>query len=155
MIKSLTVTDPDITDKGPIIEVTIPKPEGYHRFHDGRSIPLSSITEEIKPIQVKALIDTGSANCWIADWIVDKFGLLNLGGKKARNTLGIEHISGTYQATIIFPTEPLELEIPGIAQNLPLIDSNFDCIIGRAILEHCTFTYNGKQNKFTMEFEVD
>jgi predicted aspartyl protease len=154
MIKTLMIVDANIIEDGPIIDVEINVLDGFLKAPDGRNISLTKLEHIPDPINVKALIDTGTANCCIADWIVEKLALVEIGRKDASNALGQPYVSKMYMAQVVIPTVPEHFVCNGDVQSLPMKDTKFDCIIGRSILSHGISTYYGPENKFTLTFYI-
>lgn len=109
----------------------------------------------LTPLQ--ALIDTGASNS-VIDIEVVKY--LNLTSTKKRESLFANGLSGEhyiYDISILLSDKHHKL-FPSRASGVDLTE--FKCegidiqlIIGRDILQHCCFIYNGTTGRFTLEFK--
>lgn len=116
---------------GPFIEpVTITHPRiAQERLEEqGRNIPA---------ISVRALIDTGASSSIVSQQVADELGLAQTGYQNV-SSVQDEQLQPVYYARIIFPWSS-GIEIPIIS--CPL--RRFDFLIGRDVLAHWHFTYNG------------
>lgn len=119
-----------LSQVGPFIEVTLTHPR----------IVQEQLKEEGKSpliVSVKALIDTGASNSVITPGMAEQLGLIHTGYQKV-SSVQDEQQRPVYFGAIVFPWGSGK-EIPIVA--CPL--KNFDCLIGRDILRHWHFTYNG------------
>ena len=88
-------------------------------------------------ISVNALIDTGASGTVITPRVADQLGLIHTGFQKV-SSVQDEQQRPVYYGFIIFPW--------GSGKEIPFIScplKNIDCLIGRDILLHWHFTYNG------------
>lgn len=117
---------------GPIIPVIITQPKSV----------ADNLIKEAKPvpaIQVRALIDTGAFGSVITPTIAEKLGLIQTGFQKVTSVNNQED-QPAYFAKIQFTW--------GSAKDVQVVacplKGPFECLIGRDILLHWNFTYNGK-----------
>jgi predicted aspartyl protease len=115
---------------GAFIEVTITHPrivqENFKQ--QGKSAPT---------VSVKALIDTGASGTVITPRVASQLSLVQTGFQKV-SSVQDEQERPVYYGFIIFPW--------GSGKEIPIVScplKNFDCLIGRDILLHWHFTYNG------------
>lgn len=119
-----------LNQMGAFIPVTITHPQSIQEKlkQQGKSIP--SVT-------VNALIDTGASGTVITPRVADKLGLIHTGYQKV-SSVQDEQERPVYYGFIIFPW--------GMGKAIPIVScplKNMDCLIGRDILLHWHFTYNG------------
>jgi len=119
-----------LNQMGAFIEVTITHPRIIQKNfkEQGKSIPT---------VRVNALIDTGASGTVITPRVADQLGLVHTGFQKVTSVQD-EQQRPVYYGFIIFPW--------GGAKEIPIVScplKNFDCLIGRDILLHWHFTYNG------------
>ena len=115
---------------GAIIKVNITHPQIVQENfkQQGKSVPT---------VNINALIDTGASCTVIAPDVADQLGLVHTGFQKV-SSVQDEQQQPVYYGFIIFPWGS-GIESPIVS--CPL--KNFDCLIGRDILLHWHFTYNG------------
>jgi predicted aspartyl protease len=119
-----------LNQMGAFIQVTLTHPRIIQeKFNQqGKSVPT---------ISVKALIDTGASGSVITPKVADQLGLIHTGFQKV-SSVQDEQLRPVYYGFIIFPW--------GSGKEIPIVScplKNFDCLIGRDILLHWHFTYNG------------
>ncbi|MFH1824838.1 MAG: retropepsin-like aspartic protease [Candidatus Firestonebacteria bacterium] len=119
-----------LNQMGAFIKVTITHPrivqENFKQ--QGKSAPT---------VSVNALIDTGASGTVITPRVADQLGLVHTGFQKV-SSVQDEQQQPVYYGFIIFPW--------GNGKEIPIVScplKNFDCLIGRDILLHWHFTYNG------------
>lgn len=144
----------DVMKDGKKISVQVPPPLILWRI--GAVIPVS-IThptvvqeklkgegKEISITNTRALIDTGAASTVITPKIAERLGLVHTGYTKVCSVQD-EQTRPVYYGFIGFPW--------GMGKDIPIIScplKYFDCLIGRDILQHWHFTYNGADGSFTI-----
>jgi predicted aspartyl protease len=117
---------------GAIINILITQPKSVAEKlqKDGKQIPA---------IQVRALIDTGAFGSVITPKVVTSLGLIQTGFQKVTSVNNQED-QPAYFARLQFSW--------GKGKDVQVVScplkGNFDCLIGRDILMHWNFTYNGK-----------
>ena len=131
--KKLTIPIPPpvvLNQKGAFIEVTIAHPRVIQEKlkQQGKKIPV---------VNVNALIDTGASSSVITPGIANQLGLVQTGFQKV-SSVQDEQDRPAYYGFILFPW--------GSGKEIPIVScplKGFDCLIGRDILLHWHFTYNG------------
>src|SRR5262249_6028030 len=106
--------------------------------------------KKVPSIKILALIDTGASSTAITQHVVDKLKLL------PRGTASVYTSSRRSEIRIEFDIS-LEYDSGAYLPLLRVFDANLegypiDCLIGRDVLEHGVFTYNGPQKKITLTF---
>lgn len=115
---------------GAFIDVTLSHPKAVQEQlrQQGKNVP---------SIPVKALIDTGSNCTFVTPKVIKQLGLLPIGTQKVVSIQN-EQFQPTYYCLITFGW--------GAGKEIPVTSctvSSYDCVIGRDILMHWHFTYNG------------
>jgi predicted aspartyl protease len=110
------------------VSITHPRIIQEQFKQQGRSVP---------SVSVKALIDTGASSSVITPKVADQLNLVHTGYQKV-SSVQDEQDRPVYYGFIIFPWGSGK-EIPIVSCPLKIID----CLIGRDILMHWYFTYNG------------
>jgi predicted aspartyl protease len=131
--RKLTVSIPPqyvLNQMGAVIQVTITQPRIIRENlkQQGKIAPT---------ISVNALIDTGASGTVITPRVADQLGLVHTGFQKV-SSVQDEQQRPVYYGFIVFPW--------GSGKEIPIVScplKNFDCLIGRDILTHWHFTYNG------------
>ena len=93
--------------------------------------------ENVLAKSVRALIDTGASISIISQQVADELDLVQTGYQNV-SSVQDEQLQPVYYGLIMFPWGR-GIEVPIIS--CPL--KNFDCLIGRDVLAHWHFTYNG------------
>ena len=136
----------DLIKDGPIIGLCIYPPRAVAEFLQlqGKSVPFRHIS---------ALIDTGSTTTAIDDKIAQELGLIHRDVGKFGTTGGIvEQFLYDLQAEITLDNGEYigSIEIQSVGINLE--SQNCFAIIGRDLLQHAKFVYDGRKNKYSLEF---
>jgi predicted aspartyl protease len=93
---------------------------------------------------VNALIDTGASFTAVSSKVADELNLVQTGFKKISSVLN-EQVQPVYYGFIIFPW--------GNGNEVPIVGcplKEFDCLIGRDILNRWYFNYNGVDGSITI-----
>jgi predicted aspartyl protease len=119
-----------LNQMGAFIQVTLTHPKSVQdKFKEqGKTVPT---------VSVNALIDTGASGSVITPKVAEQLGLVHTGFQKV-SSVQDEQQRPVYYGFIILPW--------GNGKEIPLVScplKNFDCLIGRDILLHWHFTYNG------------
>lgn len=115
---------------GAFIQVTITHPRNVQE-------ELKQKGKEAPSVSIKALIDTGASGSVITPKVADDLGLVHTGYQTV-SSVQDEQQRPVYFGFIIFPW--------GMGKEIPIVSCplrNLDCLIGRDILMHWLFTYNG------------
>ena len=137
---SFTSQIPNIERDGPLVDVLI----GPSRIlieklkQENLKIP--------QPISVKMLFDTGASGTVIQDGLPQKLGLKPLGQTSILTPSSEDCRCLIYQLSIAFPNRVVT-ECPVIAA--PLKGQIIQGLLGRDILRHGIFIYNGYMRQFT------
>lgn len=119
-----------LNQMGAFIKVTITHPRIIQEKLKEQGRNASTIT-------VNALIDTGASGTVITPRVADQLGLIHTGFQRV-SSVQDEQERPVYYGFIIFPW--------GMGKEIPIVScplKNFDCLIGRDILLHWHFSYNG------------
>ncbi len=115
---------------GAFLKVTIAHPTAIQKEFEanGKTAPV---------ISVNALIDTGASGTVITPKIAEELGLVHTGYQNVTSVQD-EQKRPVFYGFITFPW--------GSGKEMPMVScplKQFDCLIGRDILMHWHFTYNG------------
>jgi len=119
-----------LNQMGAFIKVTITHPRIIQE-------KLKEQGKSASTVSVNALIDTGASGTVITPRVADQLALVHTGFQKV-SSVQDEQERPVYYGFIIFPW--------GMGKEIPIVScplKNFDCLIGRDILLHWHFTYNG------------
>ncbi len=119
-----------LTQLGAFIDITITHPRVIQdKFRkEGKNVP---------SYKAKALIDTGASSTVISPKVAEQLQLMHTGYQKV-TSVHDEQDRPVYYAFILFPW--------GNGKEIPIVCceiKNFLCLIGRDILQHWHFSYNG------------
>lgn len=119
-----------LTNTGAFVDITITHPLSVQEKLREKGINIPSF-------QTRALIDTGASNSAISPTATEHLNLLHTGYQKI-SSVNDEQERPVYYGFLLFPW--------GKGKEIPLICcelKSFHCLIGRDILQHWCFTYNG------------
>ena len=122
---------------GPFIQVTISQPKEIAEklIKEKKTVPI---------ISVKALIDTGAFGTVISPSVAEKLNLIQTGFQKV-SSVQDEQVRPAYFACIRFPW--------GSGKEVPVVScplKQYECLIGRDILQHWYMTYNGTEGNIVI-----
>lgn len=121
---------------GPIISVELSRPSG-------------EIGPCPDPIDVAAIIDTGAYHVVLKTGIAERLGLPVIGTTLTASATHTDYPCTKYRVKLTFSGSfCLILD----AVELPLPAHNYECLIGRGILKHAQFTYDGLTGTFSLTF---
>jgi len=123
---------------GPVIDVTITQPSDIQKQYEEEKKEVASIT-------TRAMIDTGASTTVITPRIAESAQLIHTGYRKV-SSVHDKRERPVYYGLVMFPAL-------GGAKALPLVScelKRFDCLIGRDILMHWHFTYNGRDGSIVV-----
>lgn len=139
---SLTRDSPNLEIEGPVIDVlfliSTELEEKYKK--EGKEVP--------KPVQIRALIDTGASHCVIQKEIPEKLELEPVGSTKINTPSSKDHQCYQYFMRMAIPTHRLVYE--GVFTAAPLEGQNINCLVGRDLLADGIFIYIGYAKQFTL-----
>jgi predicted aspartyl protease len=123
--------------KGAFLQVTITHPGKIQEelIKSGQKVP---------KLNVSALIDTGAGASVISPRVASELNLIHTGYQKVFSVQD-EQEQPVYYGFIIFPW--------GNGKEIPLVCcplKGVDCLVGRDILKHWHFTYNGADGSITI-----
>ena len=139
-----------LTAAGPVVDILV-------GVSDPRQAALTKGGQRLpKPGAVRALIDTG-ASCTVVDTsIIRALSLPRRGTMQIHtpSTDGTAHTTNQYDVSLIFE---LPNRLVWKLAALPVIEANFSAqgihaLIGRDVLQHALFTYNGPAEIFLLGF---
>ena len=119
-----------LNQAGPFVDVTITHPRAVQE-------KLKQSGEEVPSAKFRALIDTGASSSVISPKAAGQLKLVHTGYQKV-SSVNDEQDRPVYYGFILFPWGKGK-EIPIVCCDL----KNFDCLIGRDILQHWHLSYNG------------
>ncbi len=126
---------------GPLIEVVIGSSLLQIQTHQQQGLPIP------QPFNGRGMLDTGAAITIINPSVVRQLNLLPLQHITTYTSHGLAivfvyHVSLTIETL----TDPL-LIVSSALQDIP----DFDCLIGRDILDQVVFTYNSPPGYYTLD----
>ncbi|MGA9139287.1 MAG: retroviral-like aspartic protease family protein [Methanocella sp.] len=140
-MSSFTIECPDLLTCGPVIDVEIAVPKGLAKilYREKEPVP--------RPITVSALIDTGATRTVVSSNVIKSLNLVPHDQTKV--------ITATHDNIVAYHHH-LSVTLPGgcvfelsDAVELPLINHGIECLVGREILKHGIFTYDGRATKIS------
>lgn len=133
---SFTAQIANLEMSGPIVEVVVSPSKSLVEILREKKQPIP------QPVKVLAMIDTGATSSVVRSDIIQIIGLNPIGVVKINTpstTTPVECFQ--YQAVILFPNN-VAVETSDIIA-APLQGQHIQCLIGRDILKHGVFIYNG------------
>lgn len=112
-----------------------------------------------EPVQCRLLIDTGASKSLVRHDIAERAGLKLISSNTPVRGIGVDTTGRTYMGSILFSCE--SRSVPGtrytIAVEAMIASGNLpaeliDGLIGRDVLSHFEFLYNGYSGKFSLRF---
>jgi hypothetical protein len=146
----ITHTVPNLYDVGPLLSVriSISGQDEKALLANGKTLP--------NPVDIMVMVDTGATVSMFKPKVFKALGVNSFGSTRITTAKTIEQ-SGIHNISILFMSHD-EQQNFGF-QNFHAREMSFDHItefdgvIGRDILKFCTFTYNGKTNTYTLDFD--
>ena len=136
----------ELESRGPIVQVRI----CLHQVHE--EILIERGNELPEPYIGMALIDTGADQSCIDHTVVDNLGLLPIDVTPVITPNGIHLDCHVYPIRLEFDQRGFDVNE---AISLPIRDmhsGNMIALIGRDILKHCFFAYDGPTGDWRLEF---
>jgi hypothetical protein len=134
---------PYLREKGPVCKVIL-KP----------SVPtiarLKRLKRKVPSVKVLALIDTGASTTAISGKVVKDLGLVPRGTAKVFTSSRRSEMRNEYDISLEFGKDIYLQILRALEANLK--DQTIHCLIGRDILQHGRFTYDGPGNKVKLSF---
>jgi predicted aspartyl protease len=136
---------------GPLIDafVGVSAPRQATLLAQNQSIP--------NPMRVRALMDTGASSTCVDPSIVAGLGLTPTGQAQmcTPSTGTTPHVADQYDVSIVIPCsdkQPLIQQTIAVACVQLVAPQGFHVLIGRDILRHCVFTYDGARKLFILAY---
>jgi predicted aspartyl protease len=131
-----------LQNQGPIIQIMLTQPQSVmDKLIGSKEID----PNKIQILRINALIDTGAFSSAITPKVAATLKLIQTGTQKV-TSVNNEEEQPVYFAKLIFPWGRHK-EVQVISCPLK---GNFDCLIGRDILQHWLITYNGIDGTITI-----
>ena len=140
---SLTQRIPDLQKVGPVIEVIL-TPSAY--FLKRMKISPSNA----KNVKLLAMIDTGATGTVISQGIAAKLGINPVGTTLISTPSSTNVSCNQFDIQVLLPNNVRFSSV--VITEAPLQGQHIQCLIGRNILQHGIFIYNGSDNSFTLSF---
>jgi predicted aspartyl protease len=131
-----------LQNRGPIIQVTVAlaAPFAQSLQQAGQTVPA--------PISGWALVDTGASDTCIDGGHAQQMGLPVIDVVNLTSATHVNTLQNVYPIRIEFAGVPIAIDAPrAIAANLTA--QGLLLLIGRDVLQHCTFIYNGLAGSIT------
>lgn len=143
-MSSITISSPNLCEEGPKLYVTVSISRDLEEKYkeSGQKVP--------DPMSLSALIDTGASNCLIRKDIPGKLGLKPIGTAKIATVQSRGHVCSVYWIRLVIKMANDVFVHTGPFTAVPLEEQDISILIGRDVLKHGIFTYEGKANKYTI-----
>jgi predicted aspartyl protease len=141
-VATFSAESPNLADEGPIITVTIGLTRAAQAAlqKDKKPVPV--------PVTASALIDTGASGSVVQQGLLGPLGLHPV-GQTAVSTPTSQGVScALYAVQLTIPNGYLDITVI----EAPLQGQNIEVLIGRDVLKHGVFFYNGHSSQFTLSF---
>lgn len=126
---------------GPVIEIMIAVGSAIEQALLAQGSPIPN------PIRVLAMIDTGSTGTVVQRGLAAQLGLNPIGTTLISTPSSNAVQCFKYNVRLLLPNS---IFFDGTAIDAPLLGQHIQCLIGRDVLAHCVFIYNGYANQFTL-----
>jgi hypothetical protein len=138
-----------LSDYGPMVDVKVMQSHQRSAAFKKRGLPFP------QPVTVMGLIDTGASCSALDIGVANRLGLQSRGFTLIHTpSTGSEYVSRQqFDACLVLgehERRPLVVTLPVIEAELA--SQGFFVLIGRDVLNKCTFTYDGKKNNFTLRY---
>ncbi len=142
MSKTISIQSPFLRQNGPTCSLAITP-----SFVTIEALKMEK--KDVPLVQVTALIDTGAQTTAISEKIVSKLGLIPRGTAKVYTSQSSK-IVNEYDIAIEFDTDAYINTLRVLGADLQ--DHSIDCLVGRDVLQHGVFVYDGPKQKFKLIF---
>lgn len=108
-----------------------------------------------QPTLVRGLVDTGASITAVDPAVIQALGLQPTGFMPVHtpSTGSTPHQASTFDVSIAIPVAPLTFTLGAIAViESSLTVQGIQVLIGRDVLAHCLFVYDGRSNIFSLAF---
>ena len=140
---SFTQKIPSLQQVGPVIDITLTPSAIY--LHKMNISPSAA-----KSVRLLAMIDTGATGTVIKEGLPATLGINPVGTTLINTPSSMGVCCNQFDIQILFSNN---VNIPSIVViEAPLQGQHIQCLIGRDILQHGVFIYNGCDNSFTLSF---
>ena len=140
---SLTQRLHDLQQFGPVIEIEIAPSLPFFR---NTGVYASSY----QSLKLSAMIDTGATGTVIKTGLAEQLKLNPIGSILMNTPTSESFFCFQYNVQLIFPSNVNIDSV--IVTEAPLQGQHIQCLIGRDVLCHGVFIYNGYDNSFTLSF---
>lgn len=131
----------DLLRTGAIIDISLgPAKTHFDNIEEGKE----------KQIKLVAMIDTGANVTVIKEGIAKILELKSIGTISITTPLLTEVLYQQFEVQLIFPDDVVAESV--VVAEAPLQNQHIQCLIGRDVLQHAVFIYNGHDNSFTLSF---
>ena len=137
-------TTPDLVQRGPLVDAIVAISTPLERALRIARQPVPD------PVPVRALIDTGAFSSAINRDTARRLGLLPVGRSLISAPGAVARAVWTFQyaVRIVLPTlDAVDITVIGAE-----VDDSFQAVLGRDILAHAIFIYNGFSGECTISF---
>ena len=143
MARSFTFNLPRLRQNGPTCQVVIKPSEPIIE-------KLKLEKKDIPRITVMALIDTGASTTAVSHRVVKKLKLVPRGTVQVYTSHKKPEIRNEFDISLEFNTDTYLTILKVLDASLQ--DHSIDCLIGRDVLAHGVFTYNGPKKQVVLKF---
>jgi predicted aspartyl protease len=142
-----------LSPKGPLLTVVVRVSDERYRALVANNHPIPA------PVTIRALIDTGASITCIDPSVLRSLSLSPTGSATVNTpSTGNTPVSADQYDVSITIHGSTNSQIPLVFNTIPVIQAElllvqgFHALIGRDILEHCFFSYNGSAGFFTLAY---
>jgi predicted aspartyl protease len=138
---SFTIGLSNLQQTGPILEIQIAIPRDLFNVLKQNNQPISN------PIKAIALIDTGATSSVVNPDIIRALGISPTGRIKISTPSDTDVDCNQFKLAFVFPNNVI-IESSDVIE-APLKGQPIQCLLGRDILRHAVFIYNGYMQQIT------
>jgi len=140
---SFTTRVPDLQASGPVVEVRIAVGSALEAVlsKKGTKVPV--------PVPALAMIDTGATGTVLRPDLIRRLGLKPVGVTFIHTPSSTNIRCLQYLTRLVFPSNVV---VETVAIEAPLQGQHIECLVGRDVLRHGVFIYNGYMQDFTLSF---
>ncbi len=143
MARSFSFPLPYLREDGPLCQITLKPSQATVKT-------LKLGKRKVPSIRVLALIDTGASSTAISQKVINTLKLVPHGTVKIYTSNKIAEIRNEYDISLAFNRD---VHLPMLRVfSAHLRHRRIDCLIGRDVLRHGLFIYNGPENQVTLSF---
>ncbi len=134
---------PNLLGDGPLIEVTFGLVPAAIKVLQDAGEPIPS------PVKATAMIDTGASGTAVKAGLLAPLGLHPVGVVPVNTPTGSGVPCATYAVQLVLPNGFVDVTV---IEAGPLGGQNIQALIGRDVLQHGIFIYQGPSQQFTLSF---